>query len=80
MTTTLGGPTTGLCHVRSFTVACEDPFEARDEADLGVMPWPELVALIENAGGSRPAYDLFDLPAPDGTTVRYRAVDCEEQA
>jgi hypothetical protein len=34
-----------------------------------------LIAMVEDAGGTRPTHDLFDLPPnPDGTFTRIRAV------
>jgi hypothetical protein len=73
----LGGPREGNCHALSFTVVRDDRdgFECRDDKDLGVMPWADLLAMVEQAGGTRPTFDLFDLPAnPDGTYTRIRAV------
>ncbi|MFI5895693.1 hypothetical protein ACIA5D_36920 [Actinoplanes sp. NPDC051513] len=48
---------------------------ARDEIDHGVMAWADFIDSIITAGGSRPAYDLFDVPQPDGSVRHYRAVD-----
>jgi hypothetical protein len=75
--TSLGGPREGVCRVHQFTVINEQPLETRSEKDLGVMPWTALIATVEKAGGSRPTYDLFDIPRPDGTITRYRAVDVD---
>ncbi len=80
MTTSLGGPREGMCTARQFTCqplgACKDDFDVIDEKQLGVMPWAELISMVEQAGGSRPTFDLFDLPAnPDGTWTRIRAVE-----
>jgi hypothetical protein len=75
MTRSLGGPREGNCRARSFTVVSDELFETRDQKDLGVMPWDELISMVEQAGGTRPTFDLFDLPAnPDGTFTRIRAV------
>jgi hypothetical protein len=74
MTHSLGGPREGSCHARSFTVISVKPFETRDHKDLGAMPWTDLISMVEQAGGTRPTFDLFDLPAnPDGTSTRIQA-------
>ncbi len=78
MTTSLGGPREGMCRARQFTIDPAYPLDnqPRDDKDLGVMPWAELISMVEQAGGSRPTYDLFDLPAnEDGTWTRIRAVE-----
>ena len=75
MTGNLGGPREGNCRAVSFVVVSEDPFITRDEKDLGVMPWADLITSVEEQGGSRPTFDLFDVPQADGTVLRYRAVD-----
>lgn len=78
MTGDLGGPREGLCHARSFTVLADTrhDFCTCDDKDLGVMPWADLISMVEDAGGTRPTFDLFDLPAnPDGTHTRIRAVN-----
>jgi hypothetical protein len=75
MSDNLGGPREGNCHAESFTVVSEEPFETRDHKDLGVMPWDDLIAMVEQAGGTRPTFDLFDIPQPDGTVLRYRVMD-----
>lgn len=74
MTHSLGGPREGNCHAQSFTVVSDEPFETRDHKDLGVMPWDDLISMVEHAGGTRPTFDLFDIPQPDGTFTRIRAV------
>lgn len=73
---TLGGPSEGNCAVRSFTVLADtaDDFRTSDEKDEGTMPWAEFIASIAAQGGTRPTFDLFDVPLPDGTVRRYRAV------
>jgi hypothetical protein len=76
-TTNLGGPRTGNCRARSFVAAGD--FETRDHKDLGVLPWADLIAFIEQLGGTRPTFDLFDVPQADGTVLRYRAVNEEYQ-
>lgn len=70
----LGGPREGLCHAISFVVLRETPLLMYDKRDLGVLPWVDLIAMVEAAGGSRPAYDLFDIPQEDGTVLRYRVM------
>ncbi len=72
----LGGPTEGNCRVKSVIVVCDtrDRWESRDEKQLGVMPWIDLLNLVESQGGIRPTFDLFDVHQPDGTILRYRAV------
>ena len=78
VTTNLGGPREGLCRARQFTVLRDTPndFLTRDDEDLGVLPWAELIAMVEARGGTRPTFDLFDLPPnPDGTWTRIRAVN-----
>lgn len=78
MTNNLGGPREGNCRARSFTVLSDtrDDFRTSNDKDLGVMPWAELISMVEEAGGTRPTFDLFDLPAnPDGTFTRIRAVN-----
>lgn len=77
MTGNLGGPREGLCNARSFTVLADarDDFRTGNERDLGVMPWADLIAMVEKAGGTRPRFDLFDLPPnSDGTFTRIRAM------
>jgi hypothetical protein len=74
----LGGPRQGLCHARRFTVLADtrDDFRTRGDEDLGVMPWADLIGMVEAAGGTRPTYDLFDFPPnADGTWTRIRAVN-----
>ncbi|MGX6604804.1 hypothetical protein ACWKSP_22150 [Micromonosporaceae bacterium Da 78-11] len=71
----LGGPREGLCRTRSFVIASQDPFRIRDDKDLGLMPWADLLDLVEAQGGTRPTFDLFDVPQADGTVLRYRAVN-----
>lgn len=77
MSNNLGGPREGNCRACSFIVIRddEDGFESRDHKDLGVMPWADLIALVEEQGGTRPTFDLFDVRQADGTVLRYRAVD-----
>jgi hypothetical protein len=75
--TSLGGPREGMCRARQFTVVRDtrDDFETRDARDLGTLPWAELIGMVEDAGGTRPTFDLFDLPPdPDGSWTRIRAV------
>ena len=77
MTHNLGGPRGGNCRAYSFTVIPQKPIgiRVRDRQDLGIMPWADLIDMVEQAGGTRPAFDLFDMPAnPDGTFTRIRAV------
>lgn len=75
--TNLGGPREGNCTVRSFIVLADtrDEFLTRDETDHGTMPWADFIDSIVVAGGTRPTFDLFDVPQPDGTVRRYRAVN-----
>jgi len=74
--TGLGGPREGNCRAVSFVVVrdTEDEFETRDDKDLGVMPWAELITSIEAQGGTRPTFDLFNVPQADGTVLRYRVM------
>ncbi len=76
MTNNLGGPRTGMARVRSLVVVEEGKyvFRFRDERELGVMPWADLIDMVERQGGSRPTFDLFDVPQADGTILRYRAM------
>lgn len=80
-TAKLGGPRTGNCRACSFVVVTdtEHEFTTRDHKDLGVLPWADLIAFIEDLGGTRPTFDLFDVPQADGTVLRYRAVNEEYQ-
>ncbi len=78
MTASLGGPRTGMCVARQFTCTPDQygGFTTSDDKDLGVQPWADLISMVETAGGTRPTYDLFDLPAnEDGTWTRIRAVE-----
>jgi hypothetical protein len=77
MTRNLGGPREGKCHVISFIVLRDDEhsFATCDDKDLGVMPWAELIDSVAERGGTRPTFDLFDVPQDDGTVLRYRAVN-----
>lgn len=72
----LGGPREGMCTAHQFTVVRDgEDFETRGDKPLGTMPWADLIARVEAAGGTRPAFDLFDLPPnPDGSFTRIRAV------
>jgi hypothetical protein len=77
MTGNLGGPREGNCRTRSFTVIPGRPYAywPHDDKDLGVMPWDDPISMVEDAGGTRPTFDLFDLPPnPDGTFTRIRVV------
>lgn len=78
MTRSLGGPREGSCRVTKMTgwVGSDGELRVDFREDLGVMAWTGLIALAEQQGGSRPTYDLFDVPGHDGTVVRYRAVNC----
>ncbi len=78
MTTSLGGPREGMCAARQFNCLPDQfgGFTTGDDKHLGTLPWADLIGRVESAGGTRPTYDLFDLPAnPDGTWTRIRAVE-----
>lgn len=77
MTHNLGGPRDGNCTVRSAIVHTDtrDEFRTSNEIQHGTMPWADFIDMIAVAGGTRPTCDLFDVPQPDGTVRRYRAVN-----
>ncbi len=73
----LGGPTEGNCTVHSWLTYADGgplPDHSRDDQDRGVQPWAEFIASIAAQGGSRPTFDLFDVPAGLGRNRRYRAM------
>lgn len=65
------------CHVTRFTVYgnADTSLDFSAGEDLGVMTWEALAGKVTAEGGRRVTYDLFDVPQPDGTTLRFRAVD-----
>lgn len=69
------GPQQGTCSVKAWTVGFDDPPQI-----LGVMPWADLIQQVEDQGGTRRTYDLFDVPQDDGTVLRYWAMDVCEAA
>jgi hypothetical protein len=75
--TGLGGPREGNCRARSFVVVRddEDGLQVRDEKDLGVMAWAELLDKVAGQDGTRRTYDLFDIVQADGTVLRIHAMD-----
>ena len=70
-------PQQGRCSVKSWTAVGDTRLS--EQQILGEMAWADLIAQVEQQGGTRPTYDLFDVPNPDGTVTRYRAVDLFEE-
>jgi hypothetical protein len=71
-------PQPGRCRVEAWTMR-DGTFVDKDSRILGEMTWADLITQVAEQGGTRPTYDLFDVPNPDGTTTRYRAIDIHEE-
>lgn len=76
----LGGPREGLCRISSWLRYPDGeplPDDRMAGQDHGIRAWDEFITDMEQAGATRPTYDLFDVPQPDGTVRRYRAMDVQ---
>ncbi len=76
--TDLGGPREGLCRTRSWLRYPDGeplPDGRNDAQDHGVRSWADFLDCMTVAGATRPTYDLFDVPQPDGLVRRYRVVN-----
>jgi len=69
-------PQQGSCSVTSWTALGNT--QLTDRQILGEMAWADLIAQVEQQGGERLTYDLFETPGPDGTTTRYHAIGVEQ--
>ncbi|GAA0529400.1 hypothetical protein GCM10010172_07600 [Paractinoplanes ferrugineus] len=66
---------TGDCTVRSWLLDADDVELPGNTTEPTVLSWVDFLDIMRVARAVRRTYDLFDVPQPDGTCRRYRAID-----